>query len=119
MDVRLLFPSLYLAAHDLQGKDATLTIRRWVVETLRTKGGDEEKPVLYFDETLKKAEKAGDPDKEKRLVLNKTNALSIARALKEYEMDNWPGRKVTIYPTKDRAFGELVDCIRVRENGAK
>ena len=112
MDYRLLFPSLYLGAHDLQGKDVTLTIRRVVVEELKTERGSEKKPICYFEETRPKAEKTG--DKEKRIVLNKTNATSIA-ALHGNEIDEWGGKKVTFYPTQAQAFGKIVDCIRVRE----
>ena len=51
MDYRLLFPNLYLAAVDLHGKDADLTIRRVIVEELKTKNGSERKPIMYFEET--------------------------------------------------------------------
>lgn len=114
MDVRLLYPSLYLGAPDLHGKDAALTMRRIVVEGLKTERGEEKKPVLYFEETKAKAEKAGTPDKEKRLVLNKTNALMIA-SMHGHEVDNWKGKRITLYATKASAFGKTVDCIRVRE----
>ena len=112
MDFRLLFPSLYLGAADLHGKDATLTIRRIIVEELKTDRGDEKKPVIYFEETAAKAAKSG--DKEKRIVLNKTNATAIA-FLYGNEIDDWTGKRITIYPTKAQAFGKIVDCIRVRE----
>ena len=114
MDVRLLYPSLYLGAVDLHGKDAVLTMRRVIVEGLKTERGEEKKPVLYFEETKAKAEKAGTPDKEKRLVLNKTNAMQIAK-LHGYELDGWKGKRVTLYPTTAQAFGKTVECIRVRE----
>lgn len=114
MDVRLLFPSLYLGAPDLRGKDVTLTISRLQVDTLKTDKGDEKKPVIYFEETAAKARKAGSPDKEKRLVLNKTNMRSIA-ALYGFEANDWVGKRIVLYATRDRAFGKIVDCIRVRE----
>lgn len=113
MDVRLLYPSLYLGAVDLHGKDVTLTIRRVVVEPLKTDRGEERKPVVYFEETKAKADKAGTPDKEKRMVLNKTNAMQIA-ALHGNEVDDWAGKPVTFYPTQAPAFGKIVDCVRVR-----
>lgn len=114
MDVRLLYPSLYLAAADLQGKDAILTIRRIDVEELKTERGPEKKPVVRFEETRAKAEKAGTPDKEKRWVMNKTCALVIA-SLYGNEIENWKGKRITLYPTKATAFGKTVDCIRVRD----
>lgn len=113
MDVRLLFPSLYLRAADLQGKDAPLTIRRVVAEDLRTDGGTERKAVCYFEETRTNAQKSG--AKEKRLVLNKTNALMIAKVLGSYEINDWTGKRITLYPDRCQSFGETVDCIRVRD----
>ena len=50
----------------------------------------------------------------KRLVANVTNARSIA---KQYgpETDDWTGKQITLYRTQCMAFGEMVDCIRIRE----
>lgn len=115
MNVRLLFPSRYLCAADLHDKDVHLTIAELKVEDLQVKGGDSErKPVLYFEETRAKAEKQGNPKKEKRLVLNKTNALQIA-ALHGTETDEWVGKRITLYATMCQAFGDTVDCIRVKD----
>lgn len=110
MDVRLLFPSLYLAAPELKGKDVTLTIRKLAVESLRTDRGEEKRPVIYFNETQAKAP---NPAKEKRLVLNKTNAMTIA-TIHGRETDAWVGKRITLYPTRVAAFGEDRDAIRVR-----
>jgi len=111
MHYKILFPSLYLGAHDLGGKDATLTIRKVVVEELRTERGSEKKPVLFFEETKTKAEKAGTP--EKRLVLNRTNAKSIAE-IHGPEVNDWAGKQITLFATKVDAFGKSVDALRVR-----
>lgn len=113
MNVKLLFPSLYLGAHDLNGQDAHLTMRRVVVEDLRSEGGTEKKPILYFQETKARAERDG--TKEKRLVLNKTNAMQIAK-LHGSEVDDWKGKRITLYPTTAQAFGSEVECIRVRDS---
>lgn len=116
MDVRLLFPSKYLAAVDLRGKDVVLTIRRVAVEELKTERGTEKKPLVYFKETAAKAEKTGDD--EKRLVLNKTNAMTIG-GIYGMEVDDWKDKPITLYPTKVQAFGEMKDCIRVRPEAPK
>lgn len=110
-DVRLLFPTLYLAAPDLRGKEVTLTIRELRLDTLESKGDKEERPVLYFEETRESARKSG--KKEKRLVLNKTNAKIIG-ALYGFEATAWAGRRITLYPTETEAFGERVECIRIK-----
>jgi len=112
MHYKLLFPSLFLGAEDLQGKDVTLTMRRVLVEDLQGQGGQsEKKPCLFFEETRDKAEKNG--AKEKRLVLNRTNAKTIAK-LYGPEVDDWAGKQITLFPTTTQAFGDTVDCIRVR-----
>lgn len=110
MDVRLLYPSLYLAAPEFKGKDVVLTIRQLAVESLKTERGEEKRPVLYFKETQAKAPS---PAKEKRLVLNKTNAMAIAEVWGR-ETDAWVGKRITLYPTRVSAFGSEVDAIRVR-----
>lgn len=114
MDARLLFPTLFLSSLDLGGKDVTLTIRRVVVEELKTEKGPQKKPVIYFEETRKKAEANGDASKEKRMVMNKTNMLTIGD-LYGFEMDDWRGKRITLYSTKVDSFGKKVDAIRVRE----
>lgn len=110
MDYRLLFPSLYIGAADLRGQEKTLTIRRVVVEELKTDRGSEKKPVVYFEEVRDKA----DSSKDKRLVLNKTNAKTIAKVYDENEIDNWVGKRITLFPSTVSVGGEMRDCIRVR-----
>lgn len=108
---KTLFPSLYLGAHDLQGRDVSLTMRRVIVEDLKTSGGSERKPTVYFVETQAKAAQAG--GEEKRLVLNKTNAKVIAKMYGP-EVNDWAGKRITIYSARVAAFGEEVDAIRIR-----
>ena len=99
---KLLYPTEYLAAIEFQGKDVTLTIDRLQEDKLRSIDGDDEfKPVLYFVETKKK------------LIVCKTS-LRVIGALIDPEADNWNGHRITLYPTTCLAYGETVDCIRVR-----
>lgn len=54
-------------------------------------------------------------EKEKKLVLNTTNAQLIAQYLKSEETDNWIGHKVVLYDDPTIAFGgKLVGGIRAR-----
>lgn len=101
MNYKLLFPSQYLGAHDLGGKDAVVTIKKVVIEELKTERGSERKPIMYFDKT------------EKKLVLNKTNATSIA-ALYGKEVEGWYGKRITLYGAMVSAFGKEAEAIRVR-----
>ena len=47
------------------------------------------------------------------LALNKTNAKTIAR-LYGNDPRKWEGRLIALYPDKAEAFGQMVDCIRIR-----
>lgn len=102
MKISQLFPSKYVKACDLNGKTVTLTIAKLVIEELGHGAEKERKPVLYFQKATK------------GLVLNRTNAMTIA-GLYGDEADDWPGKRISIYPTRIRAFGAMQDTIRVRE----
>jgi hypothetical protein len=97
MKVSEAFPSQYLKAADLNGRNVTLTIKNVDLETI----GDDRKPVAYFE------------GKEKGLVLNKTNANTIAFAYGD-DMDEWRGGEIIIFPTTTDFQGRTVDAIRVK-----
>jgi hypothetical protein len=102
MRIEMMFPSKYVRAADLRGKPVTKTIKKVQIDPLQMKGGKKErKPVVYFS------------DAEKMLVLNKTNAMMIAKLLGP-ETDAWAGKRITMFPTTDRFGREIVDCIRIK-----
>ena len=102
LDSKLLYPTEYLASEEFLGKDVTLTIKGISIDNLRmADGGVEQKPVLTFTKT------------DKKLVLNKTNATTIAE-LHCAEARDWVGKQITLFPTTCTAFGKNVDCIRIR-----
>lgn len=103
MHYTLLFPRNYIAAPDLQGKDHTVVIAAVNREDLRCHGGKTEKKVVVQMQ-----------GKEKKWVLNRTNADTIA-GLYGTEVNDWIGKAVTLYPTTDRFGPKTVDCIRVRD----
>jgi hypothetical protein len=101
-DVGLLFPSEYLQAADLRGRDVVVTIEKVDPRhsLKRTDGSSDAKPVV----TLR--------GKTKKWVLNKTNAKAIAKL--HGKPLEWIGQSIVIYPTTCEAFGDVVDCIRVK-----
>lgn len=107
LEGKLLFPSEYIGAADLKGKDVGLVIHHVEVQNLRLQGGGtKRKPVVFFEKT------------DKKLVLNKTNARVIA-AQHGNEADGWAGKRIVLYPTTTLCGGGMVPCVRVREgNGA-
>lgn len=104
MKVSDMFPSKYLAASDLRGREVAVTISRIAHDSMRDpKSGREiRKPVLYFEK------------KKKGMVLNKTNAFAIAEILTEEDTTQWIGREIVLVPTQTMVAGTQVDCIRVR-----
>lgn len=103
LDGELMFPNDYMAAVEFKGRDVTLTIAAVSKESLQmTDGGKKAKMVLRFKETMKK------------LVCNKTNADSIAQ-MYQTKAEAWVGKRITLYPTKCLAFGDMVECVRIRE----
>ena len=101
-----MFPSKWLAAADLDEQGNTLTIADVTQERIGQGEEQELKWVVHFRE------------KEKGLVLNKTNATSIASCLGD-DTDEWLGCKVVLYPTEVQFSGKMVEAIRVKEKATK
>lgn len=109
--VREMFPTGFLSAEDLQGRDVHLTIHSVGLENLRASPGDKEKAkwVVRFEELERRPKKTD----RRGLVLNRTNAKQIGK-LHGPDADQWKGKRVTLYETECQAFGETVACIRIR-----
>ncbi|WP_428938858.1 hypothetical protein [Fontivita pretiosa] len=99
MNIKQAFPSKFLKAADLDG-DRVLTIRSVAIEDVGT-DRTEEKPVVSFQEI------------EQRLVLNRTNADTIAD-LYGADTDEWAGRQIILTPSETDFAGKRVPCIRIR-----
>lgn len=94
----------YLGAYSLEdGKDIVLTIERVQVETVTgSEGKKEECMVCHWAE------------REKPMILNSTNAKMIQKLLKTPYIEEWSGHKIQIGVEMVKAFGEIVDALRVR-----
>src|SRR5688572_24665427 len=93
-----------LYAHDLGGREVTLTIKKaYAGELVGEKGRKTRKPFLEFVE----------PKSKKKLALNKSNGKTIAR-LYGTDATKWEGKQITLYPTTTEFGGETVECIRIR-----
>jgi len=97
MRIDAAFPSEYLRAADLQERTTKVVIARVSMAEI----GGEHKPILYFK------------DKQKGIVLNKTNANTIAESY-GYETEDWEGREVELFPAWVDFQGRQVQAIRVR-----
>ena len=103
MHIDRIYPSRWIKASDLDGRELKARIKRLTFEELdaQTGKGPEEKPVLWFEKT------------EKGLVLNATNGRAIAEAYGA-ETDGWPGHQVTLYGTMVEAFGKTQEVVRIK-----
>lgn len=91
------FPSKYLKASDLQGRNVTVKMGRAEVEKI----GEDKKLILYFQ------------GKEKGMVLNKTNANNIA-GIYGGDTDDWYGKEITLFEAMVDFQGKTVPALRVR-----
>lgn len=103
-----LFP--YIEGDSLLSKPTVLTMTGVANETVPVPSTNKTKEVvtLSFKET------------DKRLILNKTNARTIAK-LFGGETDGWLGKPIELYSEAIKAFGQMHNAVRVRKpaNGAK
>lgn len=97
MDIGSAFATKYLKASDLQGRDVTVKMGRVEQEKI----GDDHKLILYFQ------------GKEKGMVLNKTNANSIADVYGG-ETNDWYGQSIILFEQMVDFQGKRVPGLRVR-----
>lgn len=97
MNVNEVFPSNYLKAADLQGREIPVMIDRVEMESF----GQDQKAIVYFR------------NKQKGVVLNKTNAMNIAGAYGD-DTDGWINQPVVLFSVWTDFQGKSVQAIRIR-----
>jgi hypothetical protein len=98
-----MFPSKYLEAADLRGKEHVVEIESIEQDELVGENGETIEKWLFKYRGHKKLH-----------VMNVTNGRSIAVMYGD-DPHGWIDKAITIYPTKDRYGRKQVDCIRVKE----
>lgn len=98
MNINDAFPSKYLKASDLQGRNHPVTIANVVTEDI---GKGEEKLIIYFQ------------GHKKGMVLNKTNANNIG-ILYGPETEDWVGQPIIIFEAMVDFQGKTVPALRIR-----
>ena len=101
MDYRKMVKSQWFTAAELDGQEMLLTITKVTVETVKNQSGEEQCPTIHFAEH------------DKPLVLNKTNAKSIA-AKHGTDADQWSGKQITLKESVTSFGGEEVPCVRIK-----
>lgn len=102
---RKLFNPEYLGAYSLDpGKDLIVTIKSVGQENVTGPDGKKEEcTVAHFEE-----------HGIKPMILNSTNSKMITKIHKTPYIEEWRGRQIQLYADKVRAFGEIVEALRVR-----
>jgi hypothetical protein len=95
------YPSRFLTAEDLNGKDIAVTIASVELEDIG-QGHDKSKKLVISMTGKKKA-----------FVVNKTNAGTIAKVLGTDETEEWVDRQIIIGPREVEFQGNMVWSIRV------
>lgn len=54
----------------------------------------------------------------KPLILNVTNSKSINKLYGPY-IEDWAGKRITLYASTTKAFGDIVECLRIRPTVGK
>lgn len=94
----------YIGAYSLdRGKDMTLTIDYVNREIITGTGGKKEEcTVLHFKEA------------QKPMILNRTNAKTIQKIYGTPYIEEWAGKKITLFASVTKLAGEEVECLRIR-----
>ena len=95
------YPSKYLAAADLDGRDITVTIESVELESIGQGQNKESKLVIAMK------------GKEKQFVVNKTNAKTISKVLGSDDTDDWIGQRIIIGPREVEFQGDMIWSLRV------
>jgi hypothetical protein len=97
MNIGEVFPSKYLKAADLNNREVQVTISGVEMEEI----GTDQKAIVYFQ------------NKQKGVVLNKTNATNIAAVYGD-DTDSWVGQPVVLFSVWTDFQGKSVQAIRMR-----
>lgn len=93
----------YIGAYWLTpGEDATVTIDYVVREQITGTGGKKEECTV-----------AHLCDGVKPFILNATNSKSIAKLYGPF-IEDWAGKKITLYASTAKLAGDTVECLRIR-----
>lgn len=101
-----MFPGKYLSASDID-EDIIVTIEKVTTVQVVNEGRQEDKPAIAFREL------------DKMMVLNKTNATTIAKVLNSDDTDDWEGQRIGLFVATVEAFGKQQEAIRVKGRAPK
>lgn len=97
----------YIGAYWLPpGEDVTVTIDYVVREMITGTGGKKEECTVAHLKGVKP------------FILNATNSKTIAKLYGPY-IEDWSGKKITLYASTAKLAGDTVECLRIRPKVAE
>lgn len=96
----------YLGAYALDpGQDLIVTIKEVKKEMVQGADGKKEECVVAHFSA---------PANTKPMIMNSTNLKQIAKLFASPYIEDWAGKSIQLYTTPVKAFGEVVEALRVR-----
>lgn len=96
----------YLGTYALQpGQDLTLQIKSVGQEEVYNVNNNKKETCTVVHFTDKSV---------KPMILNVTNCKTISKLYDTPYIEDWPGKFITVYAAKVKAFGETVEALRIR-----
>lgn len=93
----------YIGAYSLQpGEERTVEIISVGKEKVKGTDGKEQECIVAV---LKN---------EKPFILNKTNCKTLTKVYGTPFIENWKGKKIIVFSEKVKAFGDVVDALRIK-----
>jgi len=103
---RLINPEFIGAYSIPEGQDLTVTIDYVQLQEITGTGGKKEDCTVAHLVN------------EKPMILNVTNSKSIAKLYGPF-IEDWAGKKITLFASTTRLAGETVECLRIRPKVAE
>ncbi len=98
----------YIGAYSLEpGQDLNVTIEKVVREQVQGPDGKKEECTVAYLVN------------QKPFILNNTNQKTIAKICDSPYIEDWTGKSITLFVAKVKAFGEVVEALRVRPTAPK
>tara|TARA_R110002050_G_scaffold104327_5_gene213744 strand:- start:3165 stop:3644 length:480 start_codon:yes stop_codon:yes gene_type:complete len=97
----------YLGSYSLDGKkEVVVTIDKLAQDKVTGQQGRKEDCFVVFYKEF-----------DKPMILNRTNAKAIEKVAGSGLIEDWKGNQVTLYVESGvKAFGEVVDALRIRDS---
>jgi len=95
----------YLGAYSLmdgETKELTVTIEKVTTEEVKNERGSETCRFAYLKG-------------QKPMILNTTNSRAIEKIYGTPYIEDWKGKSITLYVAKVKAFGDEIECLRIRK----